>query len=414
KKKKKKKKKKKRGQIFFFFFKFLAKKKKKKRYMAIRQYFQALQIVYPATVVSVISIAMNILFNQLLIHGIHLGSLHMKGLGFKGSPLATTVSITFQLLLFYSYAIMFRKYHKKAWTGWTRESFRRERINNFLKIVVPITLADASQNWAYQFVSLQSGRLAEHDVASISVAYNLFGVLWSFYWGFGLAVIVRTGRYIGEGDISGLKLLIVASLITITCICIVVATLIYVFRDFIASIYTDDPQVKHLLSELMPILGVAFICGGVGWCASAVLEGSSRNRARGIVGMSCAWIVYFPVASFLAFYAPQKWRDRLPLSPVCLIWMTSLLVNIINGCIYWFLVLRTDWHQQILQAKTRSETLLQSKPKPDTARDELRQSLIPAEQPTHDDNDMDYSSPRGDALLSSNPPMVQDAGNSVQ
>ena len=39
-------------------------------YMTIRQWFQALQIVYPATIVSALSVGTNVLFNQLFIFGI--------------------------------------------------------------------------------------------------------------------------------------------------------------------------------------------------------------------------------------------------------------------------------------------------------------------------------------------------------
>lgn len=89
-------------------------------YMAIRQYFQALQIVHPATIVSIISVGINVLLNQILIYGLHLNifnnkiNINFKGLGFIGSPLATTFSLTFQLSLFCCYAILYKKYPTKA------------------------------------------------------------------------------------------------------------------------------------------------------------------------------------------------------------------------------------------------------------------------------------------------------------
>lgn len=76
-------------------------------YMAIRQYFQALQIVHPATIVSITSVGINVALNQILIHGLHLNifngfiNIQFDGLGFIGSPLATTCSLTFQVNKFH-------------------------------------------------------------------------------------------------------------------------------------------------------------------------------------------------------------------------------------------------------------------------------------------------------------------------
>jgi MATE family multidrug resistance protein len=62
-------------------------------YMALRQYMQAAEIVTPAAIVSGGTVAVNIGLNQLLIWGV--GA--WPGLGFVGSPVATPMSMVFQL-----------------------------------------------------------------------------------------------------------------------------------------------------------------------------------------------------------------------------------------------------------------------------------------------------------------------------
>ena len=107
-------------------------------YMALLQYFQALEIVKPATIVSFICIAANIALNQILIYGI--GS--WNGFGFEGSPLATTLSLILQLLLFYFWCILIKKYHIKsgAWNGFQCKSLKRDKLKTFMKIIGPLTL----------------------------------------------------------------------------------------------------------------------------------------------------------------------------------------------------------------------------------------------------------------------------------
>ena len=62
-------------------------------YCAIRQFYQAQEIVMPSTVVSALSVGVNVGFNYLFIYGF--GS--WEGLGFIGSPLATAAAFVFQV-----------------------------------------------------------------------------------------------------------------------------------------------------------------------------------------------------------------------------------------------------------------------------------------------------------------------------
>ena len=168
-------------------------------YMAIRQYFQAMQIVHPATVVSCVCVGLNVGLNALLIYGVDIDwkwiQIHWDGLGFIGSPLATLSSMICQLSLFSLYAIVIKQYpkKKKAWNGWTRESFKWSRVKNFITIIFPLMIGDASENWAYQIIALLSAQLPTEDVAAMNIINNIWGMLWAVFWGLGLATIIRTG-----------------------------------------------------------------------------------------------------------------------------------------------------------------------------------------------------------------------------
>ena len=102
----------------------------------------------------------NVVLNQLLIYGVDYslfgGKIHIQfdGLGFIGSPLATTCSLTFQLLLFSVYAVWYKRYPTKAgaWGGFQCSSFSMERIVNFFKVIGPMMIGDATENWSYQVI----------------------------------------------------------------------------------------------------------------------------------------------------------------------------------------------------------------------------------------------------------------------
>jgi len=332
-------------------------------YMAIRQYFQAMQIVLPATVVSWISVGINILLNSILIHGLHINTnsinINWNGLGFIGSPLATTCSITFQLLLFVSFTILYKRYpcKKHMWGGFTMKSFKKDRIIEFFKVIGPMTIGDASESWGIQVVVLSTATLPSKDVASINVVYQVWGMLWSVFWGIGLATIVRSGKTIGAGDIIGLKRVIKLSVILSTGVCGVIGLLCYFLRMNIAKVFTTDEEVLNLLDKALPILSLLFFTAGIGWPAIAVMEGMSRNTAKAIVYSGTAWFLYVPLALYLALYSPLK--DKY--SPVIIIWFTALFNEIIRVILIYIVLYNTNWEKEAENAKKRSEVLIKFK-----------------------------------------------------
>lgn len=56
-------------------------------------------------------------------------------------------------------------------------------------------------------------------------------------------------------------------------VCGTISLLAYFWRDNIAKIFTNDPDVIHLLNEALPILSMIFFVAGIGWPANATMEG---------------------------------------------------------------------------------------------------------------------------------------------
>eukprot|EP01084_Bolivina_argentea_P000574 1075_1 len=332
-------------------------------YMAIRQYFQSLQIVYPATIVSIISVAINILLNQILIYGLYINhtNIHINwnGFGFIGSPLATTFSTIFQLLLFYIYAILYKKYPIKSgsWDGFTIKSFQCHRIKTFFKVIVPMMIADATENWSYQVVILLCSTLPDIDIASNSIMWSIWWILWSIFWGIGLSVIVRVGKKIANSDIYGTKLVIKVALILCLILNGIISIICFFFRREIAKIYTSSHDIILILEHSIPILCLLFFIGGIGWIGSSALEGMARNIERSWIYGITSWLIFVPLAIYFGIYS--KLHNKHKYSPICLIWYIALFVEIIRCILIWIVLLRTNWRKQIILAKQRSETLQQ-------------------------------------------------------
>jgi len=141
-------------------------------YCALRQFFQAAQIVIPATIVSLLTIAVNVVLNQVLVFGVA----GFGGLGMKGSPLATFLSYIFQISVFMS-IMLYKGYFVKYWGGWSVSRFRKERLLTLLRLVLPLTLNQFVETGGWQVITIGTSKLGEVQVAAMSILYTTWSIL---------------------------------------------------------------------------------------------------------------------------------------------------------------------------------------------------------------------------------------------
>merc|ERR1719195_2248615 len=53
------------------------------------------------------------------------------------------------------------------------------------------------------------------------------------------------------------------------------------------------------MKQCVRLVCVTYVIGGIGWAAMAVLEAMSKNKAKGIINVLCAWFGYVPACIFL-------------------------------------------------------------------------------------------------------------------
>lgn len=317
-------------------------------YMAVRQYFQALQIVMPATIVSFLTIGVNVGLNYLLVFGVSTWG----GLALRGSPLATLGSMLFQLGAFLGYAVVYKGYHKPYWGGWSMDSLRKERVREFMKLVVPMTIGNCMNNWGFQIITFISGRLAQADVAVMAICYNIWGILWAFYWGWGLALQVKVGEALGQGDVPKAKRVVKLSLLIVGVLVTVVAGGCVLLRFQLPRIFSTDPDVISGTASVLLILAGDYVMGCLALCGANVLEGMSRNTPVAIVNSISMWVVQLPLCFYFCFWCPVFQGGY----QVHGLWFGTLAGSTVSAAGNWWLVATTDWEAMSEQARARSET----------------------------------------------------------
>merc|ERR1719285_1114121 len=96
-------------------------------------------------------------------------------------------------------------YFREYWGGWSWSSFRRDRVVKLLGLALPLILNCFVESGGWQVVTMGTSKLGEVQVAAMSILYTTWGILWAFYWGFGLSLQVRVGFHLGEGNLTLLR-----------------------------------------------------------------------------------------------------------------------------------------------------------------------------------------------------------------
>ena len=124
------------------------------QFMALRMYFKAQSNVMPATVVCAVMVVFNLVVNIALVYGY--GIPNFNGLGYIGSPIATSITRTIQCLIYAIYMFGIKKYHLKPINTWSNfmnsnanfyGTFHCNRVKKYFKIGIPQTISSALEDW---------------------------------------------------------------------------------------------------------------------------------------------------------------------------------------------------------------------------------------------------------------------------
>ncbi|EQC29958.1 hypothetical protein SDRG_12240 [Saprolegnia diclina VS20] len=306
-------------------------------YACMRQYFQAMGIVFPITIVGCVSIVLTIAANYVLIYG-YAG---WGGLGFDGSPLATVLASWFQPISLYLYCFVYKKYHLQAWGGWRFEELTRDRLVIFMRMATPLALNNLLVNMAQSCMSLIAAKLGSESIAANAVMSTLWSLVWALFWGFGCATQARVANHLGAGHpISAQKI----SLMGFTCTLltgVVLAASVFLLRNEIFRLYTSDSELLGMCILVLPLFLLGFTLESLEMSIQAMLNGMGQTHIATYVSFFASWFVQLPVCYLLAIALDWGFVG---------IWYGTCITEIFKLTIFGIKYLGIDWNDMALQA----------------------------------------------------------------
>ena len=266
-------------------------------YSQLNSYLQVRLVVLPQLAIAALGAGVNVVLNWYFIYH--------AGMGFRGSPLATTSTRLLLLLALGgwwwcadggSIGDPGRKAHDvksgndepvctDAHEQGTCIAPRAlsSRVREFAKLCGPLALGNSLEEWQVQLIGFFAGALGQTAVATHNGMLQVFFVLTSIQWGILKATQVRVGHCLGRGQPLMAKRVTAFAFIVSFAVGVAIALLLVLLRNDVGHLFSSSPAVWHSASEISWMVGVGYVGLSIFFVAMAALSAQGRGGAHPMV-----------------------------------------------------------------------------------------------------------------------------------
>ncbi|TKY58688.1 TRANSPARENT TESTA protein 12 [Spatholobus suberectus] len=232
----------------------------------------------------------------------------------------------------------------EAWNGFSFEAF--ENLWGFVRLSLASAVMLCLEVWYFMALILFAGYLknAEVSVDALSICMNILG--WTIMVSFGMnaAVSVRVSNELGACHPRTAKFSLVVAVITSTLIGVTMSLILIIFREQYPILFSNDSDVREMVVKLTPMLALCIVVNNVQPVLSGVAVGAGWQAAVAYVNIACYYLFGIPLGLIFGF--------KLNLG-VLGIWCGMLLGTVLQTCVLFFMVYKTDWDKEASLAEDR-------------------------------------------------------------
>lgn len=264
-------------------------------------------------------------------------NLRVKGLAL--SSILYTLNTNIGLLIY----IALSKVSLKPWVGLTIGSTFHGWWP-LLSLALPSVFSVCLEWWWYEIILFLGGRLSnpECSVGAVGILMQTTGTFYVFPNALSVSISQRVGHELGAGEATRAKRAAVTGISVALSFGFVALALAIALRSVWGKMYTNDPLTLALITNTLPILGLAEVGNAPQTAACGALMGSARPKVGARINLASFYIIGMPVAVLLTF--------KLGIGFAGLWWG---LVAAQYSCVVMMLytLYKTDWKYQAVRAE---------------------------------------------------------------
>ena len=275
-------------------------------FMAGKQLLEGLGNTSVAMAITIFANIVNIIFNYFLIYG----NCGFPQMGVIGAGLATLIS-----RIVMAVALFIAIYKRHEWRQYCRQfslqMFDRRSILEILRVGFPIAVHILVEMSAFSLSGIMMGWLGAAALASHQIAAQTGNVLFMVVLGISAATTIRVSHQFGAKDYHAMRMAANASIHLCLCANTIMAILLVIFRRNIVMLFSADPAVIQLGSQVLIMAAIFQLSDGMQAVGAGILRGLKDVKITMYVAFLSYLIINLPLGYIMAFViglgAPGVW-----------------------------------------------------------------------------------------------------------
>ncbi|MBR5833685.1 MAG: MATE family efflux transporter, partial [Bacteroidales bacterium] len=266
---------------------------------------------------------LNIVGNYVLIYG----KLGFPEMGLIGAGWSTMFSRIFMFVMFVL-VFLFRPSYKAYRKGFKRMWVLPNRLIRITKLGVPIALQQGLEAVTFSLTAIMVGWLTMNtteNMAAHQVVIAISTISFTTYLGLGSATAIRTSFYKGANDwvqvrkttVAGIHLGLIVS--ALTCLAL------YIFRNEISFVFSDNEMVSQIVISLLPILMLYQFVDGAQIVLANALRGLSDVKSIMWISFVTNFLIAIPAGYILGFILDMGIKGIWFAYPIGFVFSVALL-----------------------------------------------------------------------------------------
>ncbi|MCH7411593.1 MATE family efflux transporter [Belliella sp. DSM 111904] len=270
-------------------------------FQTFKQFAEGLSQTKQAMYITLVCNALNVFLNWVMIYG----NLGFPALGLNGAGWATLISRILMGIIIAYYVFKSKRY-KRFDLGFRIKKFSFPMVSKMIRIGVPTGFQYIFEVGAFSTAAIMMGWIGVTALAAHQIAINLASISYMMASGLSSAAMVRVGNQLGRNDIKTLREAGFTVFAMVALFMLISAFIFIVFREFLPSLYIDDPVVISMSASLLVIAGIFQLSDGIQVVGLGALRGMADVKVPTIITLIAYWVIGLPLGYFFAFILDLK------------------------------------------------------------------------------------------------------------
>ncbi|URQ62408.1 MATE family efflux transporter [Pantoea alhagi] len=264
-------------------------------FQVARNQCEGLSKTKPGMVMGFIGLLVNIPVNYVFIYG-HLG---MPALGGVGCGVATASVYWVMFIIMRLWVRRARSMRDITLPGYFSAPDWAV-LSRLTRLGLPVALALFFEVTLFAVVALLVSPLGIVNVAGHQIALNFSSLMFVLPLSLGVATTIRVGFRLGQGSVDAAKVAAWTGQGVGIMMAAATALFTVTFREQIALLYNDNPQVVALAAQLMMLAAIYQFSDSIQVIGSGILRGYKDTRSIFFITLVAYWVVGLPSGYLLA------------------------------------------------------------------------------------------------------------------